>query len=618
MSKEEMKNDAFTPEEPKESVQFEADGQTRDTDEIEQTEERNPEASGEESAEEAEEEMEDSEMEDEESDREETQEDTEDEADGDVQAEEESETADIRTEETEEKTYEDTEKASGKAKGRAVKKRKDEGGSEEMSSNTKKRKYRRGRRKANKENRAKLGKKAAIIAGGIVGGLALVYLGISAYFIGHFYINTEINGKDFSGRSAAAVEEYIKEQVADYELTIKEKNNETDVIKGSEISLTYKENSSIQDALEAQHPLLWPSAFFSKSSAKVTVEVGYDEAALQEKIESVKAVTQEQTKPTSAYPEFDGNSFVVAPEVYGTAVDTEVFAEKVKQYITEFKPELNMLDESCYVLPKYTSDSPEVQAACDTMNTYSKAVITYKMDENVVVDKELISGWLKYDDEMKVSIDSDAVKKWLREFGKKYDTVGKTRSITTPGGKTVDVSGGTYGWSVDEKKEATALIESIKKGETVEKEPVYEQKAASRSAQDWGSTYLEVDISAQHMWYIVDGSVALETDVVTGVPIPERATPTGVYSILEMKRNKTLVGETDPSTGQPIYETPVSYWMRVTWTGIGFHDATWQSSFGGNRYQNGAGSHGCINMPIDQAGALYGMLNMGTPVIIHN
>ena len=35
------------------------------------------------------------------------------------------------------------------------------------------------------------------------------------------------------------------------------------------------------------------------------------------------------------------------------------------------------------------------------------------------------------------------------------------------------------------------------------------------------------------MWYVVDGSIALETDVVTGQPIPERITPEGTYSILE-------------------------------------------------------------------------------------
>lgn len=482
---------------------------------------------------------------------------------------------------------------------------------DKMSESTKKKIRRRRRRKGN------MGKKPWIIAGSIVGALVVIYLGISAFFIGHFYIDTEINGQDFSGKSVSDVENYIKEQVQDYELTIIEQNNEKDVIKGSDISLTYKENDDVQKAMDAQNPLLWPKAFFSVSSTNVTIDVGYDQDALNTKIQEVKAVTQEQTNPVSAYPKFDGDSFVVEPEVYGTAVNMDVFTQKVAEYITQFKTELNMMDEECYVMPKYTSDSPEVQKACDAMNQYCKASITYTMeDENVVVDKELISTWLKYDDNMQISLDEDAVRKWMREFGKKYDTVGTTRSITTPNGKTVDVSGGTYGWSVDEDSETKTLINSIKNGEVTEKTPAYVQEAASHSEQDWGTTYAEVDLTDQHMWYIVDGSVAFEADVVTGLPTPERETPSGVYSILELKRDKTLVGETDPATGKPIYETPVSYWMRVTWTGVGFHDATWQPYFGGSLYQTN-GSHGCINMSYDDAATLYSMLSIGTPVVMH-
>ena len=482
-------------------------------------------------------------------------------------------------------------------------------------------KWRRGRHNARKRERKlrerkPLGKKPFIIAGSIVGGLVLIYLGVAAFFMSHFLVNTTINGKDFSGKTVANVEAYLKEQVAGYQLTLVEQNNVTDTISGSEISLEYKKNNDVEKALEDQRQLLWITSFFSKSDTNVTVDVEYDEAALEEKIQTIKAVTGEQTEPVSAHPEYDGNSFVVAAETLGTAVNQETLKSKIKEYITNFEPKLNLLDEGCYNMPKYTSESPEVQKACDTMNQYLKASITYSMDEDVVVDKELISEWLSYDENMQASFDEDAVREWMRDFGSKYDTKGKTRSITTPTGKTTEVSGGTYGWIVDEDTETKNLIDSIKKGEVVTREPAYKQKAASRGAQDWGDTYLEVDISAQHMWYIVDGSVALESDVVTGLPNGERDTPTGVYSVIEMMRNKVLKGSINPSTGKPSYETPVSYWMRITWTGIGFHDATWQASFGGSWYQ-GHGSHGCINMPLNKAKSLYGMLKMGTPAIVH-
>lgn len=484
---------------------------------------------------------------------------------------------------------------------------------EEQDGGNKKRRRRRGRKKKEKKS---MGKKPWIIAGSIVGGLVVIYLGISAFFIGHFFINTTVNGKDFSGKSAAVVEDYLKEQVKDYELTLLELNNETDVIKGSEISLVYEENSGVKDALKEQNPLLWVTSLFSSSSREVTVQVDYDEAALEEKIQSIQAVVQEQTEPTSAYPKFDGESFVVEPEVYGTAVNMEVLTEKIKTYITEFRPELDMLEEECYKMPQYTSESPEVQAACDAMNEYCKASITYTMTENVVVDKALISTWLTYDENMQATLNEGAVREWMREFGKTYDTVGSTRTITSPSGKTVDVSGGTYGWSIDEETETQNLINSIKNGEVATREPAYVQTAASHSAQDWGTTYIEVDLSAQYMWYIVDGSVAFQANVVTGLPTPDRATPAGVYSILYTQRNATLVGEKDPETGEPIYRTPVSYWMPFTYQGHGFHDATWQPGFGGNLYQS-IGSHGCVNMSLGDAGTLFGMISAGTPVVLH-
>ena len=76
-----------------------------------------------------------------------------------------------------------------------------------------------------------------------------------------------------------------------------------------------------------------------------------------------------------------------------------------------------------------------------------------------------------------------------------------------------------------------------------------------------------------------------------------------------------LRGEKKPD-GTYEYETPVAYWIRVTWTGVGFHDATWQSSFGGNRYTY-AGSHGCINMPYSAVQQLYSLVSVGTPIVIH-
>ena len=109
------------------------------------------------------------------------------------------------------------------------------------------------------------------------------------------------------------------------------------------------------------------------------------------------------------------------------------------------------------------------------------------MDPNTeVVDKQLISGWLTWDENMNVTFLEDKVREYMNGFAAKYETVGVSQTAYDSLGKETEVYGGTYGWAIDEGAEAEALIASIKAGEVVEKQPVYEQQAATHAAQDWG------------------------------------------------------------------------------------------------------------------------------------
>ena len=278
------------------------------------------------------------------------------------------------------------------------------------------------------------------------------------------------------------------------------------------------------------------------------------------------------------------------------------------------------LDEAgCYVQPLHTKESLEVQQACDAMNAYLNASVTYEMglDTPVVVDKTIISQWVTVDENYVVTFHPELIQEWVTQFAQQYDTAGKTRQFTTPDGRATEVSGGTYGWEINEKAEYETLLANVESGETISREPVYVEgkTAASHDAQDWGSTYAEVDLTNQKMWYVKDGEVLMSADVVTGLPKGGRSTPAGVYTILERMQNKVLRGNLRPD-GTREYETPVKYWMRVTYSGVGFHDATWQSSFGGNVYTY-RGSHGCINMSYSDAGKLYELIQVGDPVIMH-
>ena len=472
----------------------------------------------------------------------------------------------------------------------------------------------------NQKKRCRTGKKIMYAAAGIVGGILLFYMVGMVYFTDHFFLNTKINGQDVSGKTVKETEEILNRKIQNYVLNIKGKNGEYEKISSKNLSLSLNITSELEALLKKQNAFLWLNFVFQQNTNDRVLGVSCDEKELEETINSLELLNKESVLSESAYPRYDGEKFVVEKEVWGTEINREILKKEMILCIKELEPTLDLEETGCYMEPKYTIDSEEVVRACELMNQYCQSSITYLMDEEVVLDKSTIATWLSVDSNMVVIVDEEAIREWLEAFGEKYDTLGTTRSFTTPNGKNTTVTGGTYGWSIDEVSEFETILETIQAGEAVKKEPAYYigGTAAAHSVPDWGNTFVEVDLNQQHMWYIVNGNIIMETDVVTGEPIPEKITPEGVYSILEKNADTVLIGEQDPTTGEPIYRTPVKYWMRVTWEGIGFHDATWQSAFGGTLYQiPNVGSHGCINMPLDQAAILYNEVEVGTPVIIH-
>ena len=128
---------------------------------------------------------------------------------------------------------------------------------------------------------------------------------------------------------------------------------------------------------------------------------------------------------------------------------------------------------------------------------------------------------------------------------------------------------------------------------------------ANAAASD--GTYIEISIEQQHMWFYQNHSLVLDTDVVTGNADGTCNTPTGRYSVQSRATDTTLEG--------PGYSSFVNYWIGFN-GGIGIHDASWRSSFGGTIYQ-GNGSHGCVNTPYDKVKIIYENTTYGTPVIVY-
>ncbi len=449
-----------------------------------------------------------------------------------------------------------------------------------------------------------------------IGLVAAAYLGASAYFYSHFYYNTKINGTDVSMNTVEQVQDHMAGEVAGYSLMLVELGGKKEYINGTDISLKYVRDHSLKKLLEKQNPFLWVTAFWQPAEIEASVGVEYDKEQLEKVISQLTCMkAEEQTPSVSAKPEFKETQFEIKEEEIGTQINNERFVEAVNESISGFLPELDLKESECYIPPKYTAESPEVAQARDAMNSYLGANITLDFTPYTeVVDATVISQWIHVDENMQVTFNQEAVKGYIAGLAEKYDTYGRPRDFTTGFGNTVQVEGGSYGWQIDQEAEYNTLTANIQNGETVTREPNYVRRGATHEGNDFGNTYAEVDLSNQHMFYFKDGQCVLQSDIVTGNPNKGHATPQGVYMLAYKARDQVLRGKKLPD-GSYEYESPVSYWMPFN-GGIGFHDATWQSAFGGSRYQT-YGSHGCINMPSGAAAELYGYIEAGIPVVCH-
>lgn len=114
-----------------------------------------------------------------------------------------------------------------------------------------------------------------------------------------------------------------------------------------------------------------------------------------------------------------------------------------------------------------------------------------------------------------------------------------------------------------------------------------------------------VSISQQRMWAYEGDTMVLTSLVSTGKPGFD--TPTGMFSIskkVEIQDMEGLIG------GEYYNVTDVPDVMYFTTVGHAFHGAYWHNNFGSVM------SHGCINLPMDFAAALYDWTPMSTPVQI--
>ena len=263
-----------------------------------------------------------------------------------------------------------------------------------------------------------------------------------------------------------------------------------------------------------------------------------------------------------------------------------------------------------------TVSPAEAMAIGQKLATVNGMSVTYQLPNNQteVLDGLTIATWVNGSQGLTVSVDAAKVADYVQGLRNKYDTPAGTQTWQSADGTTKSIKT-NYGWHIDQAKETEALIANIQSLQSVTREPVYASRAVQTEMPQWGKTFVEIDISSQHVYFYQNGNFVWDSKCVTGTATdPDRATPTGVFALKYKQRDRVLRGRINPQTGKPSYESPVAYWMPFNGN-IGLHDANWRSSFGGNIYLK-SGSHGCINLPPKNAKTLYDLITPGTVIVV--
>ena len=353
----------------------------------------------------------------------------------------------------------------------------------------------------------------------------------------------------------------------------------------------------------------------NKKEYNLTDLYNVDEEVAKNYLSSLSIFTDKNTnkEPVNAYLKWDedNSEFYIVPEVYGNKLD---FNEAYNYLLNALRNGKTVIDfrEITDITPEITANSIELKEQKENINKIVATTVEYKLHngDTYKLNASTIKDWVSRDDNGNYSIDLKSnVTKFVDKLAKKakYKITSTKFNATGLGEISVSFGRATYA-NVDKEKEIERLTKQLESKKSAKFDVIYEALPDYTKID----TYVELDLSRQRVWMYANGECVLETPCVTGNVAQGYSTPAGIYYLTYKTMNATLEGYNyDGST----YSTPVTYWMPFN-GGIGFHDATWRGSFGGNIYMTN-GSHGCVNLPYWAASTLYSYINTSIPIILY-
>ena len=342
-------------------------------------------------------------------------------------------------------------------------------------------------RKRGKNRGAGMNKDLAVKIAAVCGGVVVLVGAVGGGLYWHeslkyqtcFLPGTIVDGMDVTGKTASEVEDAIAEQLKGYTLTINGREELSESITGESVGLYAEFDDTLEKAVAAQKPMDWGKYRFGKAVNEVNTDalLHYSSEMLDEAVAGLSCMDREnmrepQDARISDYDSATG-SYTIIKEDEGTELLEDKVKEAVASAIMSLSESVNLEEQGCYLSPAVTSGDEALKTACESMNRYVGAKITYKFgDRSETLSGNEIHNWLTVNG-TSVGVSEAKAAEYVKNLASAYNTAYKPKTLKTSYGKNVTITTGSYGWKIDQTKETAALVSLIKNGEQTSREPEY-------------------------------------------------------------------------------------------------------------------------------------------------
>lgn len=448
-----------------------------------------------------------------------------------------------------------------------------------------------------------------------------------------FLKGTVLDGEDITGMTADEAASLILDKYDRANITITEKE-QTD-LQGNPAFYGYKiDEAGLREELasafhaEKSDRMAILKSIFDRFELNLEARPQIDEAAFREAVQ-VKNLKVDRYPSKDAEMVYDKEEdrCVILDEVEGNEITDEQLQRFVRECVESTLTGEEGLDRSFEFpwdlceKPSVYRDDKDLNARMEAINTYAGAKLTYVFgEEKKEYDLLAIADAFLDISDGKAQLSEEKIENFVQELASEYETryYDRTFESTLAGEITIPAKYNDYGYTILYDEEAQQIRDDIESRTHVEREPVYLETNSwgnpyylrRNGTDDLDGTYIEVDLTAQHVWFYKDGELYIDAPCVSGDVTDDHGTRIGCFPLAYKESPSVLTG----GQGDGAYETEVQYWMPF-YEGQGLHDADWRYSFGGNIYR-GNGSHGCVNLPPYAAAEIYNAVETGTAIVI--